>query len=214
SYAFYIDDAAPQNLEAFEAFEFRLLHNLPQLDPALDAFAAVLKRMWDFYDALSARAIFTACLEFVDMTCIEPSMSQVEMHRTSQRLPWYIRQRSSGSTPFAVFTFPRRLGIPFMAYFPVLPDMDYFLSGINDLFSFYKEELKGEEGNFVHMRARAEGKPPMQVAAELSEELLVARSTIHAALRPHPEAFKAWIDREKGYIAWHMFLPRYKLQEI
>ncbi|KIY43137.1 terpenoid synthase [Fistulina hepatica ATCC 64428] len=212
---FYIDDIAPKHPEVFEVFEYRMIHHLPQLDPVLTAFIAALKRMWDIYDMESARTIFGACVQFVTISCMEPNIPRIEhAPHCSSKFPWFIRQRSGLGLAFACFTFPKRLQIPHMTYLQVLPDMDFILCAINDLFSFYKEEMDGEDFNFVHLRARAENKSPMQVVADMSSELQDAHCTVHAALGSFPQALKCWANVERGFVVSHLAQGRYRLGEL
>ncbi|KIY53417.1 terpenoid synthase, partial [Fistulina hepatica ATCC 64428] len=214
-YVIYIDDTAPKKPQAFEEFEYRILHNLPQLDPVLRAFEVILKRMWDIYDPPCARSIFSSVMQFTVFACIEPTMQQTgELVVGAQRLPWFIRQRSGLGVAYACFTFPKNLNLPFMEYVQAIPDMEYWIDVANDLFSFYKEEIVGEDTNFAHTRARVDHKSAMQVVGEFVEELLTCRSVIHTVLGRHPEILKIWIASENGYIAWHLSQARYRLQEI
>jgi hypothetical protein len=65
---------------------------------------------------------------------------------------------------------------------------------------FHKEELAGERGNYVNIRANAENLAPIEVLAKMAEELRIARDTIHRTLMQNPDALKAWMIWERGYV--------------
>lgn len=65
---------------------------------------------------------------------------------------------------------------------------------------FHKEELAGETRNYVHIRAYIEDKTPLEVLAEIAEELRISRNTIHKVLSLNPKALQAWTVYERGYM--------------
>jgi len=85
-------------------------------------------------------------------------------------------------------------------------------------FRFYKEELLGEEDNYAHSRARYNGKDVVATLKDIVEdteacyrrirELLMARESDGQAYA------NAWQVHEQGYIDFHMFSGRYKLEEL
>jgi hypothetical protein len=77
--------------------------------------------------------------------------------------------------------------------------------GFNDIIlpisnRFHKEELAGEKSNYVHFRANAENLAPLEVLANMAEELRISRDTIHTTLVQSPNALKAWKVFERGYV--------------
>ncbi|KAJ7618762.1 hypothetical protein FB45DRAFT_872150 [Roridomyces roridus] len=117
--------------------------------------------------------------------------------------------------PCAIFPLAAHPDIT--AYVQALPDMDKQICVINDILSmlslprFYKEELVGEETNYVFSRAKVEDKDPKQVLVEMVDEAAALHRSIGATLRGHSEALAAWATFQNGYIAWHLFVDRYKL---
>jgi hypothetical protein len=68
------------------------------------------------------------------------------------------------------------------------------------IFRFYKEELDGEEGNYIHNRAKTSAQAPARVLLEVANEVRVARDRIVATLDGEPEALAAWKNFEQGYM--------------
>jgi len=65
---------------------------------------------------------------------------------------------------------------------------------------FHKEELAGEETNYIHNRAYVENNTPMQVFADMGCELLELRASILAILAKCPRAAETWQMFERGYM--------------
>jgi hypothetical protein len=63
---------------------------------------------------------------------------------------------------------------------------------------FHKEELAGEEGNYIHNRAYVEDSNPMQVLTDIGHELLEVRASIFAVLTKYPRAAELWQTFERG----------------
>ncbi|KAG9028715.1 hypothetical protein FS837_003800 [Tulasnella sp. UAMH 9824] len=85
---------------------------------------------------------------------------------------------------------------------------------ISDVLSFYKELLAGETDNYVHLRAAAEEKIPMQVLHELSEEVIDTVRRITSVASPNPELAYIWQQFIHGYLEFHVKTPRYRLHEL
>jgi hypothetical protein len=210
----YIDDMASKDVPAFSAFEQRFLRRQPQLDPVLNALADVLLAMCDQYDTLAANAILTATFEFVNSNCMEPAIESVPLIRDAGRFPWYLRDQTGIGKAYAFMAFPKTKKFPITDYIQAVSDMNYWIAAINDFLSFHKEELAGEEGNYIHNRAYVENSTPMQVLADIGRELLGARASIFAVLAKSPRAAETWQIFERGCIAWHLGQDRYKLKDL
>lgn len=213
-YLIYVDDMAHKDPSSFSVFEQRFLRGQPQLNPVLDALIDVLLRMWDLYDPLCANSIIASTFEYFTSTCIEPDIERLPLIRGTQRFSWFVRERTGVATAFALMMFTKSTQIDMMEYIQAMPDMNFWICLTNDVLSFHKEELAGETANYVHNRACLENKAPLEVLAEMAEELRVSRNTIHIALSKSPRALQAWKVWEHGYVAWHMAQDRYKLRDL
>lgn len=85
-------------------------------------------------------------------------------------------------------------------------------------FSFYKEELQGEQDNYVHTRAKYEGKDVFTTLGEIADETTACTQRIHAVLADGGAARRpyaaAWRTHELGYIDFHGLSGRYRLEEL
>ncbi|KAF8480571.1 isoprenoid synthase domain-containing protein [Gautieria morchelliformis] len=213
-YSVYVDDMAPKNPSSFIEFEQRFLSGRPQLDPVLDAFASVLLRMWDLYDPLCANSIIIAAFELINISCIEPEIEKLPLVRGAEQFSWFVRQRDGLGPAYALMSFTKSSQINMMEYIQAVPVMDRWICLTNDILSFHKENLGGETATYIHTRAYIENKAPLQVLAEIAEEMRTAINEIHLTLSDSPRALRAWQVFERGYITWHMTQDRYKLNDL
>ena len=211
----------PNHRDSLSVFEQRFLSGKPQLHPILNALAGMLLCMWDFYDPLCANTIIAWTFEYLTTACIEPDIERLPLVRGTQRFSWFVRRRTGMAIAFAVGIFTKSTQIDMMEYIQAVPDMDFWTCLTNDILSsvsfffvlplrfilkphffarFHKEELAGETVNYVHTRAYIENKAPLQVLAEMAEELRVSRNTIHKALSHSPRALRSWKIFERGYV--------------
>jgi len=214
-YIIYVDDVAPQNTAPFLAFQNRFLHNLPQLDPVLDALADLLHLIYDHYDVVFANTIISCTLDFITVTCMEPVIESFTLTPNLARFPWFFRSRSGLAIPFALFSFPKSRKPDVGMTLQILPTIERWIAGTNDLLSFYKEELAGETSTYIHYRAKVEGKKPVEVFGQLGFELAEAARSINTVVGGSTaNMIEAWSECEFGFISWHLEVDRYKLKEL
>ncbi|KAF8586479.1 terpenoid synthase [Ramaria rubella] len=237
-YHLYVDDRAARDITHISVFEQRFVCGQQQLDPVLNALADVLRKMWKQYEPLCANLIVGSTCDLLTSQCIEPRLEILApICDMPGRFPWFMRDRSGAGVAYAAMIFSRSAKVDIMKYIQAIPDMNFWIDVSNDILSFYKEELNGETFTHVHTRANADNKSPLQVLAELVEEIRVSRENIHVALASSPEALKAWQTFEHGYVlsafnvtqyfqdqheltellyprAWHLSLDRYKLKGL
>ncbi|KAJ6569352.1 isoprenoid synthase domain-containing protein [Mycena capillaripes] len=211
---FYIDDGAGKS--SHEDYQRRLLLGRPQEDAALEHYQEVLGKLYDYWDPVCANAMACAALEFVSGTVLEnaPQVSAMDVRPTAAGWPKYLRAKSGLGPAAACAVFPKKTHPDITAYIQVLPDIDDFSCLANDILSFYKEELAGENTNYVHVRSKTTLKHPKRVLVEMVQECADLHNRITATLEKQPEALAAWEAFENGFIAFHLSMGRYKLSEL
>ncbi|KAJ7748359.1 terpenoid synthase [Mycena metata] len=140
-----------------------------------DAFAddAVLRGLaivpWiNYIDAcLLEKVLFTTqvrldtCFNFeLDSSAISHSARDSPPFADADALapnPHYLRSKSGVAEAYAagIFKASKEQNIPLTRYIRVLPDLTFFIEVINDILSFYKEELAGETYNLIQLRTRS-----------------------------------------------------------
>ncbi|KAG6889768.1 hypothetical protein C0995_014695 [Termitomyces sp. Mi166 len=203
-YMIYIDNRSRsvEDLTPYVAFEERFLGNLPQIDPVLNGLSSILRAMFKFYPVDFANSIISSSLVYITETCTEASLEKLELARISALFPYFLRHRTGASVAYGLMLFPNSRPIIYATCFPALPDIDFWIWGTNDVLSYYKESNQGETANYISIRAIAEGKAPLEVAADIRRELLQSRSHIYETLTNSAgkEAVKIWRAWEHGYM--------------
>jgi len=111
----------------------------------------------NYIDAcLLEKVLFTTQRE---QTAISPcdSTSFADADALAPKFPHYLRSKSGIAEAYAagIFKATKEQNIPFTRYIRVLPDLTFFIEVINDILSFYKEELAGETYNLIQLRTRS-----------------------------------------------------------
>ena len=84
---------------------------------------------------------------------------------------------------------------------------------VNDILSFYKEELAGETGTYVHLlRAIRQKESGLEVVHDLIDEAVGLSKEIDALLAGN--AKETWERYKTGFITFHLCDSRYRLSEL
>ncbi|KAJ6476899.1 isoprenoid synthase domain-containing protein [Mycena sanguinolenta] len=75
----------------------------------------------------------------------------------TKKFPHYMRSKSGIAEAYVAGTFKatKEQYIPLTRYIKAVPDFSFYIEGINDLLSFYKESMDGETYNFIQLRTRS-----------------------------------------------------------
>ncbi|KIM72700.1 hypothetical protein PILCRDRAFT_81671, partial [Piloderma croceum F 1598] len=169
---------------------------------------------YDHYDVFVMNTILTATFDFVNLSCMEPTVESLPLIREAGSFPWYLCDQTGVGKAFTLFMFTKSSKIAITDYIQAIPNMNYWICCVNDFLSFHKEELAGETGNYMHNCAYVEGITGVQVHADMGRELLEKWASIHTILAKSPHALELWQIWECGYIGWHLAQDRYKLKDL
>ena len=89
-------------------------------------------------------------------------------------------------------------------------------NSISDVLSFYKEELVGENGNYVSLEASQKGQEKIPVLRELARDVSLCVSRVESILEGSTSEAKAAFQCFKsGYVSLHTSLDsRYRLNDL
>ena len=91
-------------------------------------------------------------------------------------------------------------------------------NSISDVLSFYKEELVGENGNYVSLEASQKGQEKIPVLRELARDVFLCVSRVESILEgttSSSEAKAAFQCFKGGYVSLHTSLDsRYHLNDL
>jgi len=134
--AIYIDDRAPKDVAPFAVFQQRFLRGLSQLDPVLMAFADIIMSLYDHYDFFVMNTILTATFDFINSSCMEPTVESLPLIREAGSFPWYLRDQTGIGKAFTLFMFTKSSKVAITDYIQAIPNMNYWISCVNDFLSF------------------------------------------------------------------------------
>ncbi|KAI0748882.1 isoprenoid synthase domain-containing protein [Fomes fomentarius] len=215
---YYADDVGVGqhgNVEALGQFVQRFTQKAPQLHQVFDRMTTLLGTVYSFYPQISGNGIINNTLESLTSMYIELTTQGEVNAPAAARYPYYLRVRAGIASTFVHFNFTRDwVAGAGTFYLQMLPDFELIIVGINDILSFYKETLAGEKDNYVHMRARVERKPPIEVLRQLADEVLdsVRRlEELGATQTGLDHIFDSFL---MGYIEFHFKARRYRMEDL
>lgn len=81
------------------------------------------------------------------------------------------------------------------------------------MLSLHKEELANDTHKQIHERAQVTGRDLIQVISDVTDEAVTACQKVRLILQNKKER-DAWESFVAGYVAWHRYTPRYRLNEL
>lgn len=179
----------------------------------LGAFTKILESMWDHYSGFSANTIYASALRFVNASIIENETDVTTLR--SHALPFveYKRSMTATTEAYACFIWDKARFPDVKVYMQAIPDAMLYVSYVNDILSFYKEELAGETANYIHERAYVTGKSIPDTLRNLINETASAVERVRDILG-EGEARAAFENFAAGYIRVHTGNPRYHLKDV
>ncbi|GBE82198.1 predicted protein [Sparassis crispa] len=209
-----LDD--PVVLDSLPSREFHRLFSAgaPEAQSGLLAeLTRLLPGMWDHYPRYAASAISTSALDFVNMCILENETKDLVLSADAVPFLVYRRTKSATAEAYAHFIWDKTKFPDVKEYVQAIPDTIVYINHVNDILSFYKEELAGETGNYIGDRALIEGKSSLEILREVIGETAAAAERVRHILG-EGEARDAWESFARGYIGVHTCSPRYRLQEV
>jgi len=126
--------------------------------------------------------------------------------------PVFLRNLAGIPRMYSMLAYPRE--IPLRSYIEAIPASMTYVNFINDIFSFYKEELDNESVNCVSNIALCNGWTKLQTMKNLADESVEAQNEVLAVLSRDPKALEAHKSFYKGYVYFHTSTPRYKIAHL
>ncbi|PSS05546.1 hypothetical protein PHLCEN_2v3748 [Hermanssonia centrifuga] len=198
---------------ALQEFSTRLHAGLPQLHPVLEYLVYTLHHMSDFYLPYACKVITTASTEFVDMTLFEKETEDMPLSGDALRWAEHKRVCNGIGEAYALFIYDKFSFPDIATHIQANTDIALLTAYMNDIFSFYKEELAGETRNFIHDRAVTTNKSVSAALTDTVDEIVAAAQTARRILQGQKE--KDVLGRfMAGYAAFHFHSTRYHLKDL
>ncbi|EED80636.1 predicted protein [Postia placenta Mad-698-R] len=179
----------------------------------LGLFAKVTSQMAACYPSFAAGAILVAALQFVNASILENTTRGTMLHPKALGFVEYRRFLSGMPEAYVCFIWEKTRFPAVNCYIQAIPDACIFIDYLNDILSFYKEELTNELVNYIHDRALVTGTSASDALRDVIGETVAAAERVRSILGEGDER-DAWDAFVRGYIKFHMDDPRYRLREV
>lgn len=117
----YVDDLGGERLAPVQQFAARLTRGAPQLTPALDALAALLRDAHEMWPPIGADAIVSGTVDAVTGMYIEYTTKEMDISPHATWWPTYLRTRTGINAPFIHFIFTKDFRPTPESYLQMLP---------------------------------------------------------------------------------------------
>lgn len=220
TYMYLIDDSeeALDTEMAITSFGASLFQEKRQQSPFLQSMLSFLNDLGiAHFGPFSRTMINKSMIEFISGRLLETHYSSMHPPSGALKFPYYFRQKTSMSEPFAHFMFPDALYPEHKClerYILVMPDVCDIISFINDIFSFYKESILAREVNYLSNVAVTQGIDVSESLRHTAQEAVQSVRNIRQVLAECPAMRETTIRSVWGYIAAHMSQARYRLGEL
>ncbi|KAF4566207.1 terpene cyclase [Pleurotus pulmonarius] len=213
---FHIDDTLSRTPAILLSFQLNIAMGRPQNEPILACLANdILPRMWSYFHPLAANAIVIGFQEFINGTIMENmARSILPISTSAPSFPEYVRLKSGAPAPYAFWLFPRDSHPDVRTYIQAIPDLMAFINRVNDILSLYKEELAGEDDNYVHMRSTLSSRNIVDTVKEICDETIAEMDRITVTLSHDPAAQATFQGYVSGYLRFHFSTTRYRLEDL
>ncbi|KAF5357508.1 hypothetical protein D9758_012538 [Tetrapyrgos nigripes] len=206
----YIDDAPHHGYiwDDVAKFQHRFIRNEAHPNTVLMACDDLLKEMYEYFGETEANIIVTSAVNVSTGVMFE----KLGMKATESSYADFYRDISGAADLYSVFIFPKNL--PISTYIQAIPDLRIIINQVNDVLSFYKEEKAGDNANFISFLAESLQISKVEAFQVAADKAIAAHENIMRILSPSKEAVECYQKFNHGYMAYHIYGKRYKLEEL
>jgi len=168
-------------------------------------------------------------VDFASACYLEIMTERMKINPAAAHYPDYMREKTGIAEFYAFAIWPVAQFPDISGYVQAVPAIARFLSKfvspssrlgltaqpdiVNDILSFYKEELAGETVTYVHLlRAVRQKENALEVVHDFIDEAVGLSQEVDALLSG--DAKEMWECWKTGYLTWHLCDSRYKLTEL
>ncbi|CAL1716263.1 unnamed protein product [Somion occarium] len=190
--------------------------NQPQLHVVPERMIETALALRKFVPLYSGNIILSALLQYANEDVFYMDESVVltqDLQPEAREYVEFVRLNDGIPGPFIVCIWPTSICPDVKEYIQALPPAFDWCNIVNDMFSFYKEMLAGDRGNYVHRYASVHGKTIRETLQDIVERLIRSDENVRAILG-EGKARDAWDSFTAGFAQFHIYAPRYKLHEV
>ncbi|KZT01139.1 terpenoid synthase [Laetiporus sulphureus 93-53] len=209
-----IDDPAVFNALGVRTFLLKMCTGDIQHNAGmLGEFTKILGHMWDHYSGFSANTIYASALRYINASLLENDFSGLPLSPDDFRFVEYKRGMRTTTEAYACFIWEKFRFPDTKVFMQAVPDVMLYVNYVNDILSFYKEELAGDTDTYIHKRASVTRKSVPETLQAVISDTVATVERIRDILG-EGEVRDAWETFAVGYIGAYMVNPRYRLKDV
>jgi hypothetical protein len=219
AYVISIDDMAIELSEDLQGYATTLMRGSHQADELLRGFTEFLSEQGVLFGAFGGSMIIKSTIDFISVGKVENDLDNTL--RTPSDASDYLnffRAKTGISEAYSFFLFPEDRYLEskeLKRYFCAIPTLCHVYNYINDLLSFYKEEIQpGEPDNFVYSQAKFHSITALESLQRTQAFAVEVVQKLFRIFADEPDILR---DMEKfvyGYIFYHLTSKRYRMAEL
>ncbi|PWY83875.1 terpenoid synthase [Aspergillus sclerotioniger CBS 115572] len=218
TYVISIDDITGNILPDLQSYGSQLVHGQTHRHELLRGFTKFLADLPQLFGNFGGDMIIKGTMEFIASAVVEQSQNGIHLSRDASDYLVFFRAKTGVAEPFAFLCFPEDINPEdrdLAKYVSAVPNIMLFLGYVNDLLSFYKEELKdGDCPGFIRDYAMVHGATSLQALRQLRHETIEEVRKIRSILAGDPATAERIEQFIHGYIFYHLCAGRYRLDEL
>jgi hypothetical protein len=213
-----VDDLGDSMVEGLRQYRTRLLARQPLGVKVLQSLFDQVLEMGRFYDTFATDMVFKGAVEFCSANLVEIEKGALlKANKSAPEFVNYFRLKSGIAEPYAFYIFPENLlhGSNPCCHLPLIPDLVGFINAVNDIMSYYKESLIGNErGNAIHLHAAANGQSVVESLSDYQRSALVYLGRVREYASTELVLAEKVEEFIQGFMAFHLMYTRYRLNEL
>ncbi|CZR53884.1 uncharacterized protein PAC_03766 [Phialocephala subalpina] len=211
-----VDDLGESILEGLQNYRMRMLLRQPLGVKVIQSLFDSVLDIGEYFGSFETDMVFKATMEYLSASLVEiENPGMLRPLRCTPGFNGYFRVKTGISEAYALFIFPESVLSSPHAQLPLIPDLMAFINNTNDIMSFYKESIVGEErDNCIHLHARANDLMVQEALMNFQRSTLKYLGRIKEFLISNESLRKPVEKFIQGYLAFHFATPRYRLGEL
>jgi hypothetical protein len=213
-----VDDMGEHILEGLKKYRVNLLRRERIGVKVIQSLFDQVLDMGQYYDGFAQDMMFKGVAEFLTANVIELETKGVLTPvESTPNFTSYLRQKSGISETFTLLLFlgKESEGEVELGHLPIIPELMRWTDETNDILSFYKESIVGDErDNSIYLHALSHGQSPLQSLLDYQTSALGFLGRIKAFLDENEGLRKVVEEFVQGYLAFHFTNPRYRFREL
>ncbi|KIL58147.1 hypothetical protein M378DRAFT_339268 [Amanita muscaria Koide BX008] len=208
-----LEDACSNDVDLLKTFTQRFITGKIHGHPIVDSYDMLTRQLPDRFESFAAEAMLQSALDFcVGLVMEYELLKKPALKRPSTQFPTFLRDLTGISRLYSILIFPD--GTPLRSWMESIPSVIEFVQYVNDILSFYKEELVNESNNYISVKARSKGCTKLEALQMAADQAVKAYEESVAVLEHSPEALEAFRQFARGYAHYHIACKRYKFPEL